>query len=78
MAGVCNVNRRMKEQPEILEARVWSNEGRNIRFYRSVVEEAVMAARVHEHDLKVRHLRRRVGDSPELTVAHVSAWLAFG
>ena len=37
-----------------------------------------MAARVLDHDLKVRHLRRRVGDSPELTKARVSAWLAFG
>ena len=61
-----------------MRARVWSDEGRNLRFCRSVVEEAVMAARVHDHDLKVRHLRRRVGDSPELTAARVSAWLAFG
>ena len=37
-----------------------------------------MAAHVHDHDLKVRHLRRRVGDSPELTKACVGAWLAFG
>ena len=37
-----------------------------------------MAARVHEHNLKVRHLRQRMGDSPELTAARVGAWLAFG
>ena len=60
-----------------MRARVWSDEGRNLRFCRSEVEEAVMAARVHEHDLKVRHLRQRVGYSPELTVARVGAWLAF-
>ena len=54
------------------------DEGQNLRFCRSVVEEAVVAARVHDHDLKVRHLRRRVGDSPELTKARVGTWLAFG
>ena len=42
-----------------------------------MVEEAIMAARVLDHDLKVRHLRRRMGDSPELTAARVGAWLAF-
>ena len=62
-----------------MRARVWSDEGRNLRSCRSVVEEAVMAAaRVLDHDLKVRHLRRRMGDSPELTAARVGAWLAFG
>ena len=55
-----------------------SYEGQSLKFRRSVVEEAVMAARVHEHDLKVRHLRQRVGDSPELTAVRVGAWLAFG
>ena len=52
-----------------MRARVRSYEGRSLRFRRLVVEEAVMAARVHEHDLKVRHLRRRMGDSPKLTAA---------
>ena len=61
-----------------MRARVWSDEGRNLRSCRSVVEEAVMAARVLDHDLKVRHLRRRMGDSPELTATRVGAWLAFG
>ena len=57
---------------------VMSYEGQSLKFRRSVVEEAVMAARVLDHDLKVRHLRRRMGDSPELTAARVGAWLAFG
>ena len=61
-----------------MRACVRSYEGRSLRFRRLVVEEAVMAARVHEHDLKVRHLRRRMGDSPKLTAARVGAWLAFG
>ena len=61
-----------------MRARVRSYEGRSLRFRRSVVEEAVMAARVQEHNLKVRHLRRRVRDSSKLTVARVGAWLAFG
>ena len=37
-----------------------------------------MAARVLDHDLKVRHLRRRVGDFPELIAVRVGTWLAFG
>ena len=57
-----------------MRARVWSDEGRNLRSCRSVVEEAVMATRVLDHDLKVRHLRRRMGDSPELTAAR--GWLS--
>ena len=36
-----------------------------------------MVARVLEHDLKVRHLRRRLGDSPEIPAARVGTWLAF-
>ena len=55
-----------------------SYEGQSLKFRRSVVEEAVMAAREHEHDLKVRHLRQRVGDSPKPTAVRVGAWLAFG
>ena len=45
---------------------------------RSVVDEAVMAARVHEHDLEVRSLRRRVGDFPETYVARGGTWHGFG
>ena len=41
-----------------------------LRPSRSVDEEAVMAVHVHEHDLEVWNLRRRVLDFPELTVAH--------
>ena len=52
----------MKYIPKILEARVSSDEGQNLRFYRLVDEEVVMAARVHEHDLEVRNLRWHVGD----------------
>ena len=61
-----------------MRVRAWSDEGRNLRSYRSVVEEAVMAAHVLDHNLKVRHLMQRVGDSPELTAARVSTWLVFG
>ena len=61
-----------------LEARATSVESHISSVGSSVVYEAVMAARVHEHDLKVRHLRPRMGDSPELTAARVGAWIAFG
>ena len=61
-----------------VEARATSFESHISSVGRSVVGEAVMAACVHDHDLKVKHLRRRVGDSPELTAARVNAWLAFG
>ena len=49
-----------------------------LRPSRSVDKEAVMAACVHEHDLKVRNLRRRVVDFLELTAARGGTWLAFG
>ena len=52
-----------------MRARVRSDEGRNLKFCRSVDEKAVMAARVHEHDLEVRNLRRRVEDFSETTEA---------
>ena len=51
--------------PKILEARVSSDEDRNLRFSRSVDEKAIMMARVHEHNMEVRNLRRYVGDFPE-------------
>ena len=54
MAGACNVHWRVKEMPEILEARVKLYEGRSLKFCRSVDEEAVKVARVHEHNLEVR------------------------
>ena len=61
-----------------MEARVKSYEGRSLKFCRSVDKEAVKAARVHEHNLEVRNLRRRVGDFPKLTATHGGAWLGFG
>ena len=64
--------------PKILEARVSSHEGRNLRFCRSVDEEAVMAARVLEHDLEVRNLRQRVGDFSETTEARGGVLQGFG
>ena len=78
MAGACNVHWRVKEMPEILEARVKLYEGRSLKFCRSVDEEAVKVARVHEHDPEVRNLRRRVGDFPKLTATHGGVWLGFG
>ena len=41
-------------------------------------EEAVVAVRVHEHDLEVKNLRRRVGDFPETTEVCGGAWQGFG
>ena len=61
-----------------MRARVRSDEGRNLKFCRSVDEEAVKVARVHEHDPEVRNLRRRVGDFPKLTATHGGVWLGFG
>ena len=54
--------RRVEEKPETREAHVRSDESRNLRFCRSVDEEAVMAARVP---------RTRSG-SQESEAAHVS------
>ena len=48
-----------------------------LRPSRSVDEETNMAACVHEHDLEVKNLRRRVVGFSELTVACGGAWLAF-
>ena len=61
-----------------MEARATTVDHQILRPSRSVDEEAVMAARVHEHDLEVRNLRRHVVDFPELTAARGCAWLAFG
>ena len=54
-----------------VEAHATAIDHQILRPSRSVDEEAVMAACVHEHDLEVRNLRRRVVDFPELTVARV-------
>ena len=70
--------RRSQKPRWCVEARATAVDHQILRPSRSVDEEAVMAAHVHEHDLEVRNLRRRVVDFPELTAARGSAWLAFG
>ena len=49
-----HVHRRVEELPEIQVARATSVESHISSVGRSVVDEAVMEARVHEHDLEVR------------------------
>ena len=61
-----------------MEARATSVESHISSIGRSVVDEAVMATRVHEHDLEVKNLRRRVGDFPKTTEARGGAWHGFG
>ena len=61
-----------------VEARATSVESHISSVGRLVVDEAVMAARVHEHDLEVRNLRRHVGDFSETYVACGGAWHSFG
>ena len=61
-----------------LEACATSVESHISSVGKSVVYEAVMAARVHEHDLEGRNLRWRVGDFPETTEAHGGSWHGFG
>ena len=58
-------------------AHVTSYDHHILRPSRSVDEEAVMEARVHEHDLEVRNLRWRMVDFPELTAVRGGMWLAF-
>ena len=72
------VHRRVEEKSETQVAHVTTVDHQILRPSRSVNEEAVMAAHVHEHDLEVRNLRRRVVDFPELTAACGGALLAFG
>ena len=61
-----------------MEARATSVESHISSVGKSVVDEAVMAACVHEHDLEVRNLRRPVVDFLELIAARGGVWLAFG
>ena len=61
-----------------LVARLRSNGGQNLRFCRSVDEEADRATRVTKEDLPMRIPMWRVGDIPELTAAIGGAWLGFG
>ena len=56
-----------------MKARATSVESHISSVGKSVVDEAVMATRVHEHDLEVKNLRRRVGDFPETTEARGTA-----
>ena len=52
--------RRRQKSRWRMEARATSVDHQILRPSKSVDEEAVMAARVHEHDLEVKNLRRRV------------------
>ena len=56
-----------------VEARATSVESHISSIGRSVVDEAVMAARMHEHDLEVKNMRRRMGDFLETTEARGTA-----
>ena len=64
VARACDVYRRVEEKPETREARVRSDGGQNLRFCRSVDEDADRAVRVTKEDLRVRILMWRVGDIP--------------
>ena len=55
-----------------------SNGGQNLRFCRSVDEEADRAVHVTKEDLPVRIPMWRMGDILELTAARGGAWLGFG
>ena len=70
--------RRSQKPKWRMEARATAVDHQILRPSRSVDEEAVMAAHLHEHDLEVRNLRQCVVDFPELTAARGGAWLAFG
>ena len=73
VAGACVFTgtwRRSQKPKWCVEARATVVDHQILRPSRSVDEEAVMAVHVHEHDLEVWNLRRRVLDFPELTVAH--------
>ena len=61
-----------------VEARATSVESHISSVGRSVVDEAVMAARVHEHDLEVRESEAARGIFPETTEARGGAWHGFG
>ena len=59
-------------------ARATSVEGHISSVGKSVVDEAVMAARVHKHDLEVRESEAMRGIFPETTEARGGAWHGFG
>ena len=60
-----------------VEARATSVESHISSVSRSVVDEAVMAAHVHEHDLEVRESEAARGSFPETTEARGGAWHGF-
>ena len=45
---------------------------------RSVIDKAVMAAHVHEHDLEVREFEAARGIFPKTTKARGGVWHGFG
>ena len=65
VAGACDVYRCVEEKPETREVRVRSDGGQNLRFCRSMDEEADRAVRVTKEDLRVRISMWRVGDIPD-------------
>ena len=75
--GACNVHRRVEERPETQVVRATSFESHISSVGRSVVDEAVMATRVHEHDLEVRESEAARGSFLETTEARGGAWHGF-
>ena len=60
-----------------VEAHATSVESHISSVSRSVVDEAVMAAHVHEHDLEVSESEAARGSFPETTEARGGAWHGF-
>ena len=65
--------RRSQKSRWHVEARATSVESHISSVGRSVVEEAVMATRVHKHDLEVRESEAARGCFPGTTEAHGTA-----
>ena len=61
-----------------VEARATSVESHISSIGRSVVDEAIMAAHVYEHDLEVRESEAARGIFLETTEARGGAWHGFG
>ena len=61
-----------------MEARATSVEIHISSVGRSMVDEAVMATRVHEHDLEVRDSEAVCGIFSKTTKARGGAWHGFG
>ena len=60
-----------------MEARATSVESHISSVGRSVVDEAIMAARVYEHNLEVRESEAARGIFPETSEARGGAWHGF-